>query len=65
MASIAGLTDSTGRVLGLMPHPEGHKYRYTQHPRWTRDEARATSHRNDADGMTIFNNAVEYASQNL
>ena len=64
MASIAGLTDSTGRVLGLMPHPERH-VRFTQHPRWTRDEARATSHGNDADGMTIFTNAVKYASQNL
>jgi phosphoribosylformylglycinamidine synthase len=64
MASIAGLTDSTGRVLGLMPHPERH-VRFTQHPRWTRDEARATSRGNDADGITIFNNAVKYASQNL
>jgi len=33
--SIAGLTDSTGRVLGLMPHPERH-VRFTQHPRWPR-----------------------------
>jgi phosphoribosylformylglycinamidine synthase len=67
MASIAGLTDSTGRVLGLMPHPERH-VRFTQHPRWTRrtsDEARATSHGNDADGITIFNNAVKYAGANL
>jgi len=64
MASIAGLTDSTGRVLGLMPHPERH-VRHTQHPRWTRDERRATSDENNADGMTIFTNAVKYASQNL
>jgi len=35
MDSIAGLIDSTGRVLGLMPHPERH-IRHTQHPRWTR-----------------------------
>jgi phosphoribosylformylglycinamidine synthase len=48
--SIAGLTDSTGRVLGLMPHPERH-IRHTQHPRWTRmksDETRATRHEKDA-----------------
>ena len=32
MDSIAGLTDTTGRVLGLMPHPERH-IRCTQHPR--------------------------------
>jgi phosphoribosylformylglycinamidine synthase subunit PurQ / glutaminase len=67
MASIAGLTDSTGRVLGLMPHPERH-VRHTQHPRWTRrtsDEVRATSHENDADGMKIFTNAIKYVKANL
>lgn len=57
--SIAGLTDDTGRVLGLMPHPERF-VRPTQHPRWSRlkDE-------NIADGMSIFNNAVSYAEKNL
>jgi len=58
--SIAGLTDSTGRVLGLMPHPERF-VRRTQHPRWTRlkntDDA--------ADGMTIFNNAIGYIRKNF
>jgi len=32
---IAGLCDPTGRVLGLMPHPERF-VDITQHPRWTR-----------------------------
>ena len=59
MASIAGLTDSTGRVLGLMPHPERH-VRHTQHPRWTRDKDKK-----DGDGMTIFTNAVKYAQADL
>ncbi|HUV40964.1 MAG TPA: phosphoribosylformylglycinamidine synthase I [Sedimentisphaerales bacterium] len=57
--SIAGLTDSTGRVLGLMPHPERF-VRPTQHPHWCR-----LSNRPGADGMTIFNNAVKYIRQNL
>jgi len=57
--SIAGLTDSTGRVLGLMPHPERH-VRPTQHPHWTRLREKA-----DADGMTIFNNAVKYIQENF
>jgi phosphoribosylformylglycinamidine synthase subunit PurQ / glutaminase len=59
MDSIAGLTDSTGRVLGLMPHPERFIHP-TQHPRWTRE-------RDDKnpDGITIFNNAVKYVKQNL
>jgi len=52
--SIAGFTDSTGRVLGLMPHPERF-IRPVQHPRWTRMKDKPT-----ADGMTIFNNAVRY-----
>jgi len=57
--SIAALTDTTGRVLGLMPHPERH-IRHTQHPHWTRIKSNA-----DADGMTIFNNAVTYIKQNF
>jgi len=57
--SIAGLTDPTGRVLGLMPHPERF-VRSTQHPRFTRIKADV-----DADGMTIFNNAVKYIRENL
>jgi phosphoribosylformylglycinamidine synthase I len=57
MASIAGLTDTTGRVLGLMPHPERF-VRPTQHPRWCRLKNKV-----DADGMTIFNNAVKYVRE--
>ena len=36
-ADIAGITNTAGNVLGLMPHPEDHIYPY-QHPRWTRSE---------------------------
>jgi phosphoribosylformylglycinamidine synthase len=57
--SIAGLTDSTGRVMGLMPHPERFVKR-TQHPHWTRlaDDSKA-------DGTTIFTNAVKYIEDNF
>lgn len=57
--SIAGLTDTTGRVLGLMPHPERFVTK-TQHPHWTR-----LKNQNGADGMTIFDNAVKYVKANL
>jgi phosphoribosylformylglycinamidine synthase I len=57
--SIAGLTDSSGRVLGLMPHPERH-ISTTQHPHWNRLKSGA-----DGDGMTIFNNAVKYVKENF
>lgn len=35
---IAGLTDPTGRILGLMPHPEAFND-ITNHPHWTRGPA--------------------------
>ena len=35
--AIAGITDPTGRILGLMPHPEKFIER-TQHPNWRRDK---------------------------
>lgn len=57
--SIAGLTDSTGRVLGLMPHPERFT-RPTHHPHWSRFKDKP-----DPDGMTIFNNAVKFIRQNF
>ena len=34
--NVAGLCDETGRVFGLMPHPDRH-IDPTQHPRWTRE----------------------------
>jgi phosphoribosylformylglycinamidine synthase len=52
---IAALTDSTGRVLGMMPHPERF-VRMTQHPHWTR----LKEQEGFGDGMTIFKNAVTY-----
>jgi len=51
---IAGICDTTGRVLGLMPHPERHVLP-TQHPRWTRDGLAG-----EGDGMRMFRNAVQY-----
>jgi phosphoribosylformylglycinamidine synthase I len=51
---VAGLCDATGRVLGLMPHPERHVLP-TQHPRWTR-LGLAT----EGDGFKLFRNAVGY-----
>jgi phosphoribosylformylglycinamidine synthase len=54
-ANIAGLCDPTGRVLGLMPHPERHLFS-TQHPQWTRREQNG----DEGEGMRLFRNAVEY-----
>jgi len=51
---VAGICDATGRVLGLMPHPERHVLP-TQHPQWTR-----MGLAEEGDGMKLFRNAVEY-----
>jgi phosphoribosylformylglycinamidine synthase I len=55
VSNIAGITDTTGRVFALMPHPERH-IRGTQHPRWTRQGSRE-----QGDGLQIFMNAVKWA----
>jgi phosphoribosylformylglycinamidine synthase len=49
---VAGLCDPSGRIFGLMPHPE----RYVDplhHPRWTR-----LGPKPEGDGLRIFRNAV-------
>jgi phosphoribosylformylglycinamidine synthase len=53
-ADAAGLCDASGRVLGLMPHPERHVLP-TQHPRWTREGLAP-----EGDGLRLFRNAVQY-----
>ncbi len=55
VGNIAGICDASGRVFALMPHPERH-VRHTQHPQWTRQEAREYG-----DGFQIFLNAVKWA----
>ena len=52
--NVAGVCDSSGRVFGLMPHPERF-LEGTQHPRWTRDGLQP-----EGDGLALFRNAVEY-----
>lgn len=49
---IAGLCDPTGRVLGLMPHPERFVVG-TQHPCWT-----SLPRREEGDGLALFRRAV-------
>ncbi|MBN1869118.1 MAG: phosphoribosylformylglycinamidine synthase I [Candidatus Omnitrophica bacterium] len=53
--NIAGITDPTGNVLGLMPHPERH-FLFIQHPYWTR-LARSGQY---GQGAKIFENGIDY-----
>lgn len=53
--NVAGISDPSGRIFGLMPHPE----RYidpTQHPSWTR-KRELSEH---GEGRQIFENAVNF-----
>jgi len=51
---IAGICDKTGRIFGLMPHPERCVFK-TQHPRWSREKLNKIP-----DGLRIFENAVNF-----
>ncbi len=55
VADIAGVCDPTGRVLGLMPHPENHVLA-RQHPRHHRRAADDTTL-----GLHLFRNGVRAA----
>jgi len=52
---IAGITDTSGRILGLMPHPERH-FLFTHHPYWTRLNKTGEY----GQGAKIFENGVNY-----
>ena len=56
---IAGIADPTGRILGLMPHPERY-FLSLQHPFWTR----LVSREKYGQGARIFENGVEYVKKN-
>jgi len=49
---IAGVSDPTGLILGLMPHPERHILPH-QHPRWTREGLKERP-----AGLSIIENGV-------
>ncbi len=51
---IAGICNATGRIFGLMPHPEAFLHR-TNHPRWTREELPE-----EGMGLALFRNAAAF-----
>jgi phosphoribosylformylglycinamidine synthase len=57
--AIAGLCDASGRLMGLMPHPEAFVH-YTQHPRWTREHLPEAG-----DGLILYKNAAEFVKNYL
>ncbi|MCK5192836.1 MAG: phosphoribosylformylglycinamidine synthase subunit PurQ, partial [Desulfobulbaceae bacterium] len=61
---IAGICDPSGRIFGLMPHPEAFNH-WTNHPDWTRSKEKIKRGHGKAEsgptvGIRLFQNAVEY-----
>jgi phosphoribosylformylglycinamidine synthase len=56
---IAGICDESGRLLGMMPHPEGYLH-YTNHPRWTRERLKE-----EETGVTLFRNAIDFIRKHV
>ncbi|MFW5923326.1 MAG: phosphoribosylformylglycinamidine synthase I [Planctomycetota bacterium] len=54
VGDVAAICDPTGRILGMMPHPERHVLPY-HHPRWTREGLEEVG-----DGCVLFRRAVEF-----
>jgi phosphoribosylformylglycinamidine synthase len=61
--AIAGVCDPTGRVLGLMPHPERNVDPW-HHPHWTRAAARGVA-RAEGEGLGFYRRLVAAAAQPL
>lgn len=53
--NVAGLCDPSGRIFGLMPHPERHLVP-THHPFWTRRDEQPEH----GEGFALFQNAVKF-----
>jgi phosphoribosylformylglycinamidine synthase len=64
LLDIAGICDPTGRIFGLMPHPEAYHH-YTQHPHWSleqelRKRDGKVLENEEGAGQQIFKNAFDY-----
>jgi phosphoribosylformylglycinamidine synthase len=63
LEDIAGICDPTGRVFGLMPHPEAYNHG-TNHPDWTLHKEdsrrRGLPFPEEGLGMLLFRNAVRH-----
>lgn len=61
--AIAGLCDPTGRVFGLMPHPEAYLFP-ENHPQWPQQRLRNELPEAGL-GLQIFQNAVRYLQERV
>ena len=61
--SIAGICDESGRLFGLMPHPEAILSPFNS-PTWTADKLKGNLPA-EGEGVVFFRNAVDFATKNL
>jgi len=61
--AVAGICDPSGRLFGLMPHPDAYLYPF-QHPRWRR-RTRKQQSPTEGEGIKIFRNGVDAVAANL
>jgi phosphoribosylformylglycinamidine synthase len=64
LQDIAGICDSSGRIFGLMPHPEAYNH-WSNHPDWTRNRETArrlgeTPESGPTVGIRMLQNGVDY-----
>lgn len=68
MQAIAGICDPTGRVFGLMPHPEGFLH-FENHPRWhsRADEfaRKGQTVPKEGQGMQVFRNLHDFVQDKV
>ena len=68
LKDIAGICDPSGRILGLMPHPEGYNH-FTNHPNWAlkKEELKRQGLPLPEEGLgvEIFRNGIEFVKETL
>lgn len=57
--AVAGICDPTGRLFGLMPHPDAYLYPF-HHPQWSRWRFQGTVP-DEGGGLAVFRNGVDAA----
>ncbi|MEB3299664.1 MAG: phosphoribosylformylglycinamidine synthase subunit PurQ [Candidatus Sericytochromatia bacterium] len=67
--AIAGLCDETGRIFGLMPHPEAHLF-FNNHPNWNTKKVQLFQQGVrtlpvEGEGMWLFHNVVRQACEDF
>jgi phosphoribosylformylglycinamidine synthase subunit PurQ / glutaminase len=69
LEDIAGICDPTGRIFGLMPHPEAFHH-FTQHPHWTlqqaiREREGKALETEEGVGLKLFKNALAWLAKGM